>query len=68
MAHFLRYPKYTGEEGTKTIEKYKTRIVFNGTTQSYEQSGKSTASSTPRARTINMHFGMAPICENEVNL
>ena len=68
MAHFLRYPKYTGEEGTKTIEKYKTRIVFNGTTQSYEQSGKNTASSTPRATTINMHFGMAPICKNEVNL
>ena len=68
MAHFLRYPKYTGEGGTKSVEKYKTRIVFNGQTQSYEQSGKFTASSTPRATTINMHFGMAPICKNEVNL
>ena len=68
MAHFLRYPKYTGEDGTKTIEKYKTRIVFNGTTQSIEQSGNNTASSTPRATTINMHFAMAPVCKNEVNL
>ena len=66
-AHLLRYPKWSGSAGHRTLEKLKSRLVFDGRSQSYEQSGQYTASCTPRNSTINTHFGLAPLCKNEVN-
>ena len=66
-AHMLRYPKFSGEiNGERQVEKLKSRLVFDGRSQSKAQSGNWTASNTPRQSTIMLHFGMAPLCENEV--
>ena len=66
-AHMLRYPKFSGEtNGERQVEKLKSRLVFDGRSQSTTQSGNWTASNTPRQSSIMLHFGMAPLCENEV--
>ena len=66
-AHMLRYPKFSGElNGERQVEKLKSRLVFDGRSQSVSQCGEWTASNTPRQSTCMMHFGMAPLCENEV--
>ena len=66
-AHMLRYPKFSGEiNGERQVEKLKSRLVFDGRSQSSSQSGDWTASNTPRQSSIMLHFGMAPLCENEV--
>ena len=66
-AHMLRYPKFSGEtNGERQVEKLKSRLVFDGRSQSTAQSGNWTASNTPRQSSIMLHFGMAPLCENEV--
>ena len=66
-AHMLRYAKFTGEGGLRRLAKLKSRLVYDGRSQSVEQSGTNTKSCTPRQSTINMHFGLAPMCTNEVN-
>ena len=48
------------------MEKLKSRLVFDGRSQSSSQSGDWTASNTPRQSSILLHFGMTPLCENEV--
>ena len=66
-AHMLRYPKFSGKtNGERQVEKLKSRLVFDGRSQSTAQSGNWTASNTPRQSSIMLHFGMAPLCENEV--
>ena len=66
-AHMLRYPKFSGEiNGERQVDKLKSRLVFDGRSQSTAQSGNWTASNTPRQSSIMLHFGMAPLCENEV--
>ena len=66
-AHMLRYPKFSGElNGERQVEKLKSRLVFDGRSQSVSQCGEWTASNTPRQSTCMMHFGMAPLCKNEV--
>ena len=66
-AHMLRYAKFTGDGGLKRLAKLKSRLVYDGRSQSVEQSGTNTKSCTPRQSTINMHFGLAPLCASEVN-
>ena len=66
-AHMLRYPKFSGEiNGERQVEKLKSRLVFDGRSQSAAQSGNWTASNTPRQSSIMLHFGMAPLCKDEV--
>ena len=66
-AHMLRYAKFTGVGGHRRLAKLKSRLVYDGRSQPIAQSGTNIKSCTPRQSTINMHFGLAPLCENEVN-
>ena len=66
-AHVLRHAKFTGKGGLRRLAKLKSRLVYDGRSQSIEQSGTNTKSCTPRQSTINMHFALAPLCANEVN-
>ena len=66
-AHMLRYPKFSGEiNDERQVEKLKSRLVFDGRSQSRSQSGNWTASNTPRQSAIMLHFGMEPMCADEV--
>ena len=56
--HMLRYKKFSGESGTRVLQKLKSRLVYDGKSQSSAQSGTDTKSSTPRNATVLMHFGV----------
>ena len=66
-AHMLRYAKFTSAGGVRVLDKLKSRLVYDGSTQSLAQSGTNTKSCTPRQSTIMMHFGLKPLCANSVN-
>ena len=67
-AHMLRYPKYSGEFGSRVVSKLKSRLVFDGRSQSRAQSGVYTASNTPRSSTIMTHLALKPMCKDEAFL